>query len=260
MMRNHQITLAVPNANDATRWLTRILGHAGVDSNSVLFEPGVELTLVSSASTDSAPPSIVDLGTNHLCFRVNNIERVADQIGELPHTEVLGDVIEVPEGPIQGNKWVYFRSPWGTLFELQEWPKTPQYFRETDARLFHDHPAQRPEALHGIRGLDHTGYSVDNLESAISNLTNQAGGRIVLRTEMTVDETFTRRQFGIDIRCTSKMAMIAVDGLNIELFEHRGPEQQPPRRGTEFGGHKLLLSSSLTCAPDLSSVTRVGVS
>ena len=55
---------------------------------------------------------------------------------------------------------IYFKAPWGTLFELQEWPNSPAYMSNSSVRLYHEHPVQRPGVLYGIQGLDHAGYSV----------------------------------------------------------------------------------------------------
>lgn len=244
MSQPQQITLAVPDVDAASRWLASIVGGPTGTGPVFTFDPGVEVRLTACRSARRTPPSITDLGTLHLCFRVDGINEVVDRINELPGTEALGDIIETPDGPIQGNKWIYFRSPWGILFELQEWPDPPAYTRENDARLYHEHPRQRSGALPGVRGLDHAGYSVANLDSTIANLTEKAGARYVLGTALTVDEAFTRRQFGIDVACTSTMAMVVAGGLNIELFEHGVGERGAPRGIDEVGGHSLVLSGS----------------
>lgn len=253
MSQPQQITLAVPDVDAAARWLASIVG--GPTGNDPVFalDAGVEVRLTACRAGRRAPPSITDLGTPHLCFRVDVISEVVDRVNELPETEALGDIVETPDGPIQGNKWIYFRSPWGSLFELQEWPEPPAYTRETNVRLYHEHPRQRSGALPGVRGLDHAGYSVANLDSTIVNLTEKAGAQYVLGAALTVDEVFTRRQFGINVACTSTMAMVVASGLNIELFEHGVREQESPRRIDEIGGHSLVLSGN-SWAPDISDV------
>lgn len=83
------------------------------------------------------------------------------------------------------------------------------------------------------------------------NLNDLAGGVVVLRTEISVDADFTYRQFGVDVASTSRMAMVAIDGLNLELFEHGVSDKNPPRAITELGGHELTLGES-KWASDLS--------
>lgn len=244
MSQPQQITLAVPDVDAASRWLASIVGGPTGAGPVFTFDPGVEVRLTTCREARRTPPSITDLGTLHLCFRVDGINEVVDRINGLPGTEALGDIIETPDGPIQGNKWIYVRSPWGSLFELQEWPDPPAYTRENNARLYHEHPRQRAGALPGIRGLDHAGYSVANLDSSIANLTEKAGAQYVLGTSLTVDEAFTHRQFGIGVACTSTMAMVVASGLNIELFEHGVGKQESPRGIDEIGGHALVLSGT----------------
>lgn len=255
-IRNH-ISLSVPDVSAATKWFTQVIGPSVISEGVFSLEPNVALELIECDPSDQEPPSILDLGTLHLCFRVADITRVAERINSLPETTVLGDIALTPDGPIQGNKWVYFRSPWGTLFELQEWPDPPRYFSNTEARLYHGHPTQRPGALPGIRGLDHAGYSVANLESTITALKTFSRAAVALTTEISVDAPFTRRQFGIEVTCRSRMAMVAVSGLNIELFEHGVTDKNPPRRMTEIGGHRLVLNN-VAWSPDLSANSENG--
>lgn len=253
MTQPQQITLAVPDVETAAAWLSSIIGKPPGSDLLFTFDPGVELKLKACSPEPRKPPSITDLGTLHICFRVDGIHEVVDRINELPRTKALGDIIEIPNGPIQGNKWIYFQSPWGSLFELQEWPDPPAYTSGSNKRLYHEHPRQKPGALPGIRGLDHVGYSVADLDSTIANLTKKAGAQYVLGTELTVDEIFTRRQFGIDVACTSTMAMVVANGLNIELFKHGVFKQELPRSIDELGGHSLALSG-IQWASDISDI------
>lgn len=247
MNHEQQITLAVPDVDAAVRWLASVVGEptGSIHHPVFKFDPGIEVRFTACRDPKRMPPLITDLGTLHLCFRVDRISDVVGRINELPNTESLGEIIEVPDGPIKGNKWIYFRTPWGALFELQEWPDPPAYVPSRNTRLYHDHPQQKPGAIPGVRGLDHIGYSVASLDSTVANLVDKADAQYVLGTELTVDEAFTYRQFGIKVACRSKMAMVVTKGLNIELFEHGVHNQEPPRGINEIGGHSLVLSGSL---------------
>lgn len=245
------ISLAVPDIKVAADWFTQVVGPPASGKALFEFDPSVTVKLVECKSSELGLPSIFDLGTLHLCFRVRNIEKVANTLISLDDTRLMGDIVDTGEGPIEGNRWIYFKAPWGTLFELQEWPNLPAYMSNSSVRLYHEHPVQRPGALYGIQGLDHAGYSVSDLESAIMNLNDLAGGVVVLRTEISVDADFTYRQFGVDVASTSRMAMVAIDGLNLELFEHGVSDKNPPRAITELGGHELTLGES-KWASDLS--------
>jgi len=248
----HRITVAVPDVAEAIAFLAELVGPSTVDrdggSGIVAFSSGTEVRLVPTASPGT-PPRLVDIGTNHLCLRVGDIEAAVAHLEGLPGVDVLGDVITVPEGPIRGNRWIYFRSPWGTLFELQQWPDIPGYADTTAERLHHD---QRPAAdapLPTLLGLDHTGYSVRSLDATVDHLVTHHRARVVLRTEIAADRAFMRRQFDLDVEGTSKMAMVVVDALNLELFEHGVPDQEPPRPLDRLGGNLLELHAAPDPAP-----------
>lgn len=240
----NRISLGVPSIMLASDWFTQVIGPPVSEENIFSFAPSAVLELVECKESGRELPTVFDLGTLHLCFRVNDIERVAASLDSLADTQVMGDVVDTSDGPIKGNRWIYFKAPWGALFELQEWPDPPAYISDSKVTLYHDHPGQRPGALCGIQGLDHAGYSVSSLESAIMNLTEQAVGAVALRTEISVDADFTHRQLGVNRASTSRMAMLAVGGLNIELFEHGVSGKKQPRSVTELGGNELTVGGS----------------
>ncbi|MES5823334.1 VOC family protein [Streptomyces sp. RG80] len=247
----HRITVAVPDVAEATAFLAELAGPSTVDRQGgagvVSFSPGIEVRLVPTApvGTHDTPPRLVDIGTNHLCLRVGDIEAAAAHLEKLPGVEVLGDIITIPEGPIRGNRWIYFRSPWGTLFELQQWPDTPGYADSTAERLHHGQRPADDALLPTLLGLDHTGYSVQSLDAAVDHLVTHHRARVVLRTEIAADRAFMRRQFDLDVEGTSAMAMVVVDdALNLELFEHGVPGQAPPRPLDRLGGNLLELDAS----------------
>lgn len=250
----HRIGIRVPDRALAADHLAAVVGAGAVrpdirsraasagTATLVHADPvtGIEL-LDADGTGETAAPRVVDIGTHHLCWRVTDIEAAAAYVADLPGTTVLGDIIEIPEGPIAGNRWVYYRTAWGTLFELQQWPDTPPYTRLTDVRLDHTRHRIDGAALPGYAGVDHTGYSVRDLDSALRYLVDRHGARIALQTDVSAGRDFMRSQFGIDVEGSSRMAMLAVAGLNIELFEHHVGPTRPPRHRTQFGGHHLAL-------------------
>lgn len=252
----HRITVAVPDVEEATAFLAELAGPSAVDRDGgagvVSFSPGIEVRLVPTAAdgTHDTPPRLVDIGTNHLCLRVGDIEVAVAHLEQLPGVEVLGDIITIPEGPIRGNRWIYFRAPWGTLFELQQWPDVPGYADTTAERLHHDQRPADDAPLPTLLGLDHTGYSVQSLDATIDHLVTHHRARVVLRTEIAADRAFMRRQFDLDVEGISAMAMVVVDdALNLELFEHGIPDRQPPRSVDRLGGNLLELHAQPQPAP-----------
>ena len=71
------ISLAVPNIKVAADWFTQVVGPPASGKALFEFDPSVTVKLVECKSSELGLPSIFDLGTLHLCFRVRNIEKVA---------------------------------------------------------------------------------------------------------------------------------------------------------------------------------------
>jgi hypothetical protein len=53
-----------------------------------------------------------------------------------PGVRVLGEPQTIADGPIAGDRWVYFLTPWGMQMELIHLPTGAPYERETQARLY----------------------------------------------------------------------------------------------------------------------------
>ena len=238
----HRIGLRVPDRGAAAQHLAALTGGQIRYEGAVTMvraDPTVRIELLETTGPTGSAPRVIDLGAHHLCWRVTDIQAAVAHLDDLPDAEVLGDIIEVPDGPIAGNKWIYYRSPWGTLFELQQWPHHPSYTATTDVRLDHTRHTMPAAALPGYAGVDHTGYSVVDLEATIAYLAEAHAGRVALRTELAVGREFMRAQFGIDVEGTSRMAMLTVGGLNVELFEHHIQDKLPPPAPGASGGHHL---------------------
>ena len=235
------IGITVPDAHQAADFFASLLGVTATDAASVPVSGSTTVEFTSSALADQSPPRIVDVGTNHLCFTVGDIDAAANYLNGREDVSLLGEVITVPEGPIAGNRWIYFRSPWGTLFELQQWPETPGYFGSTDARLHHRREDIPSALLPTCRGLDHAGYSVADLDTTVARLVASHSATEVLRTEIEADRGFMRAQFDLDVEGTSRMAMVSVGELNVELFEHNIGRKHGARPLTANGGNFLTL-------------------
>lgn len=248
------IGVTVPDARRAAEFLASLFGvdivRRSAANTSVPIGAASSVDFTTADSPDQLPPRLVDLGTNHLCLTVGDIERAAAYLDSLDGVSILGDIVTVPEGPIAGNKWVYFRSPWGALFELQQWPDEPAYFRETEARLRHSREDLAGALLPTCRGLDHTGYSVPDLDAAVARLVNFHSATEVLRTEIAADRAFMTAQFDLDVEGTSRMAMVAIGDLNVELFQHSVGSQEGPRSSAAVGGNHLTLPSAGSGLPD----------
>ncbi len=83
-----------------------------------------------------AMPRNSDIGGHHIGLYVDDIDAAVEhlrsagvQVSEGPN---------VSTGPAEGNRWIYFRAPWGLQFELVSYPGGKVWDRE--------HPYEKAEA------------------------------------------------------------------------------------------------------------------
>lgn len=65
-------------------------------------------------------PSNSDVGGHHLAFYVEDLDVAIEHL-KAHGLEVMGDPT-VSKGPSEGQRWVYFRAPWGLQCELVSYP------------------------------------------------------------------------------------------------------------------------------------------
>jgi catechol 2,3-dioxygenase-like lactoylglutathione lyase family enzyme len=69
-----------------------------------------------------APPRNSDVGGHHIAFHATDVDAAAEYLSAWPGIEVLGPPETVPDGPIAGDRWVYFRTPIGIQMEVLNMP------------------------------------------------------------------------------------------------------------------------------------------
>ncbi len=89
----------------------------------------------------SPQPRNSDIGGHHLAFYVDDIE-VAVEYLRANDVEVMGEIVSSGAAS-EGQRWIYFRAPWGMQFELVSFPSGKAYER-TASRLLWD--VRRPDA------------------------------------------------------------------------------------------------------------------
>jgi catechol 2,3-dioxygenase-like lactoylglutathione lyase family enzyme len=96
---------------------------------------------------------------------------------------------------------------------------------------------------HGLRGLDHVGLTVPDLDQAVAFFVDMVGARELFRHGPYGGGPDTPRQFGrpADSRVAG-IAMLRLDDLNLELLQFHSPTASRTRpRPDEAGGHHLAL-------------------
>jgi catechol 2,3-dioxygenase-like lactoylglutathione lyase family enzyme len=153
------IGVTVPDLEAAHDFFTRVLGctylyrlgpfqhddhwmseHLGVDDATVMrrlhfYRLGgqavFEVFEYDAADQVTTPPRNSDVGGHHVALYVEDLDAsVAALRGA--GVEVMGDPT-ASRGPSEGQRWVYFRSPWGMQFELVSYPDGKAFDHDPDA-------------------------------------------------------------------------------------------------------------------------------
>lgn len=163
------IGFTVPDIDEAERFLVDILGavpvyvlgpksadddwmsvQLGVHPRSRITEirfyrlgngSNIEIFEYDSADGQAAQPRNSDIGGHHLALYVDDMDAAAAYLRE-HGVDVMGEPV-ASAGASEGQRWLYFRSPWGMQFELVSFPHGKAYERDATTVLWH--PARPAE-------------------------------------------------------------------------------------------------------------------
>lgn len=136
-------TLGSKQADDT--WMFRQLG---VHPHTVIREirlyrlgngSNLEVFQYQAADGQADQPRNSDFGGHHLALYVDDLDAAIAAL-RTHDIEVMGEPV-ASSGASAGQRWIYFRAPWGTQFELVSFPDGKAY--ERDARVLLWHPASR---------------------------------------------------------------------------------------------------------------------
>jgi catechol 2,3-dioxygenase-like lactoylglutathione lyase family enzyme len=131
-----------PVRNNEGDWTTRQLGvHRDASAYIAMlrFGPVTNLELFEYTAPDQRRelPRNSDWGGHHLAIAVTDVDAAVAYLRAQPGVEVLGEPETITDGgPIHGDRWVYFRTPWGLQLEVLHMPAGMPYERGTSARLY----------------------------------------------------------------------------------------------------------------------------
>ena len=149
LTRVDHIGITVPDLEEASAFLVDVLGceymytlgpfrhddydwmreHLGVHPRAVMqelrfFRCGgqaiFEVFQYSAPEQARQQPENSDVGGHHVAFYVEDLDAAVAYLRECG-VEVLGEPT-ASRGPSEGQRWIYFRSPWGMTFELVSYP------------------------------------------------------------------------------------------------------------------------------------------
>ena len=147
------IGFTVPDLDQAERFLVDVLGavrvytlgakradddwmerHIGVHPRTVIEEirfyrlgngSNLEVFGYDAADGQAPQPRNSDIGGHHLALYVDDLDAAVSYL-RAHGVEVMGEPVE-SAGASAGQRWIYFRSPWGMQFELVSFPHGKAY-------------------------------------------------------------------------------------------------------------------------------------
>ncbi|MEQ1736703.1 MAG: VOC family protein [Rhodoglobus sp.] len=163
------IGITVPDLDEAERFFVDVLGAEpiytlgskqadddwmqttlGVHPRTVIREirflrlgngSNLELFKYDAADGQAAEPRNSDIGGHHLAIYVDDMDAAIEHL-RAQSVEIMGEPV-LSKGASEGQRWLYFRSPWGMQFEIVSFPDGKAYERDAQRRLWHPaHPAE----------------------------------------------------------------------------------------------------------------------
>jgi len=125
-----------PFRHDDSDWMSE---HLGVHPRAVMqqlhfFRCGgqaiFEVFQYEAPDQDTALPRNSDIGGHHVALYVDDLDAAVAHLREAG-VELLGEPT-ASRGASEGQRWVYFRAPWGMQFELVSYPGGKAYDRARD--------------------------------------------------------------------------------------------------------------------------------
>jgi catechol 2,3-dioxygenase-like lactoylglutathione lyase family enzyme len=125
-----------PFRHDDDWMATHLAVHPRAEMNNRFFRCGGETILevfeYSAPDQREEQPRNSDIGGHHVALYVDDLDAAVE------HLRTAGvEVFDGPtasKGPAEGNRWIYFRSPWGMQFELVSYPGGKAFDREAEGR------------------------------------------------------------------------------------------------------------------------------
>lgn len=156
------IGFTVPDLDEAHRFFVDVIGceyvytlgpferdddwmreHLNVHPRSVMrelrfyrcaFGPNFEIFQWQAADGQLAQPRNSDIGGHHLAFYVDDLDEAAAYLRDRG-VRLLGEAT-ASRNASEGQRWLYFLSPWGMQLELVSYPNGKAYERDSPVRLW----------------------------------------------------------------------------------------------------------------------------
>jgi catechol 2,3-dioxygenase-like lactoylglutathione lyase family enzyme len=162
LRRLDHVGFTVPDLEQAHRFLVDVLGceylyslgpfqhsadgddwmadHLAVHPRAVMVENRwfrcgeqafFEVFHYTSPDQEQAIPRNSDIGGHHVALYVDDLDAAVEHLRAHGVRVLAGPTAS--RGPAEGNRWIYFLSPWGMQFELVSYPHGKAWERESRA-------------------------------------------------------------------------------------------------------------------------------
>src|SRR5690606_26833090 len=133
--------------SDVDDWMTTQLGvHRRTVIREIRFYRlgngrNYEVFQYDAADGQAPQPRNSDIGGHHIALYVDDMDAAVAHLRR-HDVEVMGEPV-ISAGASTGQRWLYFRSPWGMQFELVSFPEGKAYEQDAAVTLWHPaHPAE----------------------------------------------------------------------------------------------------------------------
>jgi catechol 2,3-dioxygenase-like lactoylglutathione lyase family enzyme len=159
----HHVAYTVPDLDEAVAFFTDVIGaqlayrlgpvedktgtwmkrqlnvHPDASASIAMLRLGpvtnLELFEYQAPEQNRVLPRNSDWGGHHLAIYVEDVDAAVAYLREQPGVVVLGEPQTIDDGPIAGDRWVYFTTPWGMQMEVLNMPAGMPYEQDTAVRL-----------------------------------------------------------------------------------------------------------------------------
>ena len=122
-----------PFRHDDDWMATHLAVHPRAEMNNRFYRCGGETILevfeYDAPDQRTAQPRNSDIGGHHVAMYVDDLDAAIEHLRDAG-LEVF-DGPTASRGPAEGNRWIYFLSPWGMQFELVSYPGGKAFDRES---------------------------------------------------------------------------------------------------------------------------------
>lgn len=99
------------------------------------FGTNLEVFQYEPADGQHPQPRNSDLGGHHIALYVDDFDAALEYLRE-KGVELMGEPT-ASRNASEGQRWIYFRAPWGMQFELVSYPDGKAYERDAPVKLWH---------------------------------------------------------------------------------------------------------------------------